>query len=62
VPLLMAYQYDEPVPISAVYPAGRHRMAKVRAFIDFLVERFSGQPWSLIARTDQAPENAPSSD
>lgn len=47
VPLLMAYQYNEPVPVSAAYPAGRHRMAKVRAFIDFLVERFSGQPWSL---------------
>jgi DNA-binding transcriptional LysR family regulator len=61
VPLLMAYQHHEPVPISAIYPVGRHRMAKVRAFIDFLVERFSGQPWSLINRADPAPERAPSS-
>ncbi|MFY9626070.1 MAG: LysR family transcriptional regulator [Rhodoplanes sp.] len=48
VPLLMDYHFVEPVPVSAAYPAGRHRMAKVRAFIDFLVERFSGQPWSQL--------------
>ena len=32
----------EPVPLSAVYPQGRHRMPKVRAFLDFLVERPAG--------------------
>jgi DNA-binding transcriptional LysR family regulator len=35
----------EPVPLSAVYPQGRHRMPKVRAFLDFLVERFGHIPW-----------------
>jgi len=60
VPLLMAYQDDEPVPISVAYPAGRHRMAKVRAFIDFLVERFSGQPWSLINSVDETPDQSES--
>jgi DNA-binding transcriptional LysR family regulator len=35
----------EPVPLSAVYPQGRHRMPKVRAFLDFLVERYSDNPW-----------------
>lgn len=54
VPLLMAHQHDEPVPISVAYPAGRHRMAKVRAFIDFLAERFAGQPWGLINTTSAA--------
>jgi DNA-binding transcriptional LysR family regulator len=37
----------EPVPLSAVYPQGRHRMPKVRAFLDFLVERFSHVPWRV---------------
>lgn len=35
----------EPTPISAVYPFGRHRMLTVRAFIDFLLERFGQSPW-----------------
>jgi DNA-binding transcriptional LysR family regulator len=35
----------EPVQLSAVYPLGRQRMPKVRAFIDFLVERFGHCPW-----------------
>ena len=36
------------VPISAVYPSRRHLSAKVRAFVDFLAERFSRAPdWSL---------------
>jgi DNA-binding transcriptional LysR family regulator len=38
----------EPVPLSAVYPQGRHRMPKVRAFLEFLVERFSHAPWREI--------------
>jgi DNA-binding transcriptional LysR family regulator len=38
----------EPVPLSAVYPQGRHRMPKVRAFLEFLVERFGHAPWRLV--------------
>ena len=45
VPVLEQSAVVEPVPLSAVYPVGRHRMPKVRAFLDFLVERFSGSPW-----------------
>jgi DNA-binding transcriptional LysR family regulator len=45
VPLLTAHHVVEPVPLSAVYPQGRHRMPKVRAFVDFLVERFGHAPW-----------------
>jgi DNA-binding transcriptional LysR family regulator len=37
----------ESVPLSAVYPQGRHRMPKVRAFLDFLVERFGHAPWRV---------------
>ena len=39
-------------PISAVYPSRRHLSAKVRAFVDFLAERFArAQPWNLSHRT-----------
>jgi DNA-binding transcriptional LysR family regulator len=34
----------EPVPIHVVYPHARHLPAKVRVFVDFLVQRFSGEP------------------
>ena len=35
----------EPVPLSAVYPQGRHRMPKVRVFVDFLTQQFGHGPW-----------------
>jgi DNA-binding transcriptional LysR family regulator len=34
----------EQVPIHVVYPQTRHLAAKVRAFVDFLVQRFAGEP------------------
>jgi len=34
----------EPLPIYAVHPAGRRVATKVRVFIDFLAEVFSGEP------------------
>ena len=37
----------EPVQVSAVYPLGRQGMPKVRAFIDFLVEKFRRAPWRV---------------
>jgi len=48
-PVLAESHIAEPVPLSAVYPQGRHRMPKVRAFLDFLVERFSHAPWRDLA-------------
>jgi DNA-binding transcriptional LysR family regulator len=47
-PVLAESHVADPVPLSAVYPQGRHRMPKVRAFLDFLVERFSHAPWRLM--------------
>ena len=36
------------IPINAAYPSRRHLSAKVRAFIDFLVQRFASHPpWAL---------------
>lgn len=33
-----------PMPVQAMYPPGRHLALKVRALVDFLAERFRGQP------------------
>jgi DNA-binding transcriptional LysR family regulator len=45
IPVLSDSYIAEKVPLSAVYPQGRHRMPKVRVFIDFLTEKFSHAPW-----------------
>jgi DNA-binding transcriptional LysR family regulator len=44
VPVLTEYTADILRPIHAVYPARKHLAAKVRAFADYLVERFSPTP------------------
>lgn len=45
VPILTDWHHVEPVPLFATYPSGRHLSPKVRAMVDFLVERFAGAPW-----------------
>jgi len=46
VPLLQEF-VAPPIPIFAVYPSRKHLSAKVRAFVDFLLERFAqAQDWS----------------
>lgn len=46
---VLADYRDSPYAVYAVYPHGRHLSAKVRAFVDFLAERFADQPWSCQA-------------
>ncbi len=58
VPLLFGHYMVEWLPVSVVYPQGRHRMAKVRAFVDFLVERFSHAPWRQY-KTWLSPDQQP---
>jgi DNA-binding transcriptional LysR family regulator len=43
VPVLESFRWPT-TPAYAVYPPTRHLSFRVRAFIDFLVERFSGTP------------------
>jgi DNA-binding transcriptional LysR family regulator len=43
VPILTRYEWPHS-PAFAVYPPTRHLSYRVRAFIDFLVERFTGTP------------------
>jgi DNA-binding transcriptional LysR family regulator len=46
VPLLQAFDVP-PGSIYVVYPSRRHLSAKVRAFTDFLAERFAPAQWAL---------------
>ncbi len=43
VPLLCAFE-PEMIYIHAVYPHARHLAAKVRVFVDFLAQRYAGEP------------------
>jgi DNA-binding transcriptional LysR family regulator len=43
VPLLCAYE-PQLIHVHAVYPHARHLASKVRAFVDFLAERYAGEP------------------
>jgi DNA-binding transcriptional LysR family regulator len=45
-PILRAFE-PPPLPIYVVYPSRRHLSAKVRAFAEFLVERFATEDWGL---------------
>jgi DNA-binding transcriptional LysR family regulator len=47
VPLLGDFSADEPVAIHAVYPHRRHLAAKVPAFVNFLIEKFTPPPWEI---------------
>jgi len=42
-PLLCGFE-PEMIAVHAVYPHSRHLAGKVRAFVDFLAERFAGEP------------------
>jgi DNA-binding transcriptional LysR family regulator len=44
-PILVDSHHVEPVPLSAVYPHGKHKSPRVAAFVNFLVEHFGGAPW-----------------
>jgi len=47
-PILCRFE-PPPLNIYVVYPSRRHLSAKVRAFADFLVERFAPEQWGLPA-------------
>lgn len=47
VPLLKEHHVVEPLPLSLVYIAGRHRLPKVSVFIAFIMEKFASAPWRV---------------
>src|SRR6476646_10570894 len=54
-PLLQDAQDPENYPLFALLPPGRHQAPKVRAFIDFLIERLGSAPWRMGVERGQAP-------
>jgi DNA-binding transcriptional LysR family regulator len=44
VPVLPGFKVPDH-QLYAVYPSNRHLAPKLRAFVDFLAERFAGEPW-----------------
>ena len=54
VPVLTDVHHVEPLPLSAIYLAGRHRLPRGRGFLDFLTERFAHAPWRCVAPTPDA--------
>src|SRR5262245_20611152 len=62
VPLLADIHHCAPVPLSALYVAGRHRLPKVRVFLDFLVDRFSHAPWRAPGPLDPLANKSASTD
>ncbi len=46
--VLQAYSLPEPA-VHAIYPPGRHLSAKVRAFVDYLVDYFKQRPMDAAA-------------
>jgi len=44
-PLLQDVQDPEKYPLWGLLPPGRHQAPKVRAFLDFLIERLGSAPW-----------------
>jgi DNA-binding transcriptional LysR family regulator len=50
-PILTDVHHVEPVPLSAVFPHGKHKSPRVAAFVNFLVEEFAGAPWRHAAKT-----------
>jgi DNA-binding transcriptional LysR family regulator len=59
VSLLADQHHVEPLPLQAIYPAGRHRLPKVRVFLDFLVEKFAHAPWRSAPSGETANVAAP---
>jgi DNA-binding transcriptional LysR family regulator len=45
-PILQQFE-SPPLPVYVVYPSRRHLSAKVRAFADFLAERFANERWGI---------------
>lgn len=54
VPILCNYQWPE-LNAYALYPPTRHLSTRVRAFVDFLVEKLSGEPYWDVAIARHLP-------
>ena len=51
IPVLESLQQRESFPLWAIFQPGRQRAPRVKAFLDFLMERFGTAPWRAKRRT-----------
>ena len=51
IPLLESLQQRESFPLWAIFQPDRQRTPRVKAFLDFLMERFGTAPWRTKRRT-----------
>jgi DNA-binding transcriptional LysR family regulator len=51
IPVLESLQQRESFPLWATFQPGRQRTPRVKAFVDFLMERFDTAPWRTRRRT-----------
>ncbi len=49
VPVLADCHHVEPLPLHMLMPRDRHRLPKVNAMVDFLLEKFASAPWRQAA-------------
>lgn len=59
LPLLTDVHHAEPLPLSAVYPQGKHKSPRVAAFVSFLVETFAAAPWRAVPESRRAGKRQP---
>lgn len=55
VPVLGDFHCAERLPMLALYPRERHRLPRVAAMLDFLVESFAPAPWRAAPRKRKRP-------
>lgn len=54
VALLTDVHHVEPLPMHALMPPGKHRLPRVTAMVEFLVEKFAHAPWRIAAAVPTA--------
>jgi DNA-binding transcriptional LysR family regulator len=56
-PLLQKVQDPEQYPMWALLPPGRNQAPKVKAFLDFLVDRLGSTPWRTRGRSKESAQS-----
>ena len=60
VPVLSDFHCSEAEPMLAMYPHVRHRLPRVSAILDFMVEAFAHRPWRSALPRKPSDKGTPS--
>jgi len=58
IPLMENFQQPESFPLWAIFQRRRQRTPRVKAFVDYLMERFAGAPWRAGSTNETRSEPA----